>query len=215
MRIPGPTDLFRAAGQGYEAIEQAIALVPKAAELLTSATALIGRAEALLASTEQVVARVQGVSAKAESAVDRTTALLDGLEPAMTRLQPVLTTLADTTSADEVAAVVQIVDLLPQIATTLHTDVLPVLGTLDSVAPDLRQLLMMSTELNEMLALIPGMGRVRRRFEEQLAAEQAQVERAGGEQAQRASGVPAHADGAPAADAQTSGSTGVAPPAGV
>ena len=44
---------------------------------------------------------------------------------------------------------------------------IPVLHTLTSVAPDLHDLLDVSRELNEMLAKLPGMGRIKKRVDEQ------------------------------------------------
>ena len=48
---------------------------------------------------------------------------------------------------------------------------LPVMTTLGTVAPDLHDLLDVSRELNEMLGKLPGLGRIKRRVEEEQAAE--------------------------------------------
>ncbi len=85
----------------------------------------------------------------------------------MTRLQPTLETLADTTSPEEVASLVRLVDTLPELTARVETDVLPVLTTLGSVAPDVHDLLTVARELNDMLAKIPGMGRLKRRIDEE------------------------------------------------
>ena len=44
---------------------------------------------------------------------------------------------------------------------------LPVLTTLGTVAPDVHELLNVSRELNEILGKIPGVGRLKRRVEEE------------------------------------------------
>jgi hypothetical protein len=62
---------------------------------------------------------------------------------------------------------VAMIDQLPLLAAKIETDVIPVLNTLTSVAPDLHDLLDVSRELNLMLARLPGMGRVKRRVDEQ------------------------------------------------
>lgn len=160
MKLPGPSDLFRAAGQGYEAIEQTIALVPKAVELMTGASDLLRRAGAVIDRTEALLAGAERTSARAA-------ALVDSLEPSLTTLQPILQTLADTTSPDEVQAVVKAVDLLPELVERLATDIMPILNTMDTVSPDLRDLLLVSKELNEILGAIPGLGRAKRKFEEE------------------------------------------------
>ena len=55
----------------------------------------------------------------------------------------------------------------------VERDVLPVMTTLGTVAPDLHDLLDVSRELNEMLGKLPGLGRIKRRVEEEQEAEQA------------------------------------------
>ena len=62
-----------------------------------------------------------------------------------------------------------LVDHLPVLVDRLERDILPILGTLTSVAPDLHDLLDVSRELNGMLAKIPGMGRIKQRVDEQQA----------------------------------------------
>jgi hypothetical protein len=53
----------------------------------------------------------------------------------------------------------------------MEVDIVPVLDSLSTVAPDLHDLLDVSRELNEMLAKIPGMGRVKDRVEKQQEEE--------------------------------------------
>lgn len=181
MRIPGPSDLVRAAGQSYEAVEQAIALVPKAVALLGDAASLVQRAGGLVGRVEGLLDGVDGTAARASALVQRVeallpavedtagraTALVGSLEPSLHTLQPTLETLAETTSPDEVRALIGLVDLLPEIVERVRVDILPILGTLGSVAPDLRTLLLISRELNEMLSAIPGLGRAKRKFEDE------------------------------------------------
>ena len=57
----------------------------------------------------------------------------------------------------------------------METDVLPILGTLGSVAPDIHDLLTVSRELNDMLAKLPGMGRLKRRIEEEEGEDRTDV----------------------------------------
>jgi len=66
-----------------------------------------------------------------------------------------------------VQAAVKAIDLLPELVERLATDIMPILTTLDSVSPDLRDLLLVSKELNKMLGAIPGLGRAKRKFEEE------------------------------------------------
>lgn len=180
MKIPGPSDLLRMAGDGYEAIEQAIGLAPKAGELVGQTVHLIKRAGALLDAADQVLATASDLLARSDKVLQRidststrAAALVDQLEPSLTALTPVLNTFVDTTSPSEVAHLTLLVDQLPEIATAVRDDVLPVFKTLETVGPDLSDLLMLSRELNEILGAIPGLGRAKRRIEEERAEQDA------------------------------------------
>src|SRR6478609_10550727 len=187
LPVPGPRDLMSALERGSEQVEALLGAVPRALALLDRAEVLIERASATVdrvgavvdAATGEVT-RVGTVVAAAATEIDRVTTVVDGaavqagragglldaLEPSLTKLQPTLQTLADTTHPDEVAALVRLVDHLPALTDQVERDVLPVLTTLGSVAPDLHELLNVSRELNEILGKIPGVGRLKRRVEE-------------------------------------------------
>jgi hypothetical protein len=60
-----------------------------------------------------------------------------------------------------------LIDHLPTVTLQVERDVLPVMASLGSVAPDLHELLDVSRELNEILGKIPGIGRLKRRVEEE------------------------------------------------
>src|SRR6478735_3398074 len=173
LPVPGPRDLMSALERGSEQVEALLGAVPRALALLDRAEVLIERASATVdrvggvvdAATAEV-ARVGAVVDGATVQAGRAGGLLDALEPSLTKLQPTLQTLADTTHPDEVAALVRLVDHLPALTDQVERDVLPVLTTLGSVAPDLHELLNVSRELNEILGKIPGIGRLKRRVEE-------------------------------------------------
>jgi hypothetical protein len=57
------------------------------------------------------------------------------------------------------------------LALKVENDIVPVLDSLTSVAPDLHDLLDVSRELNEMLAKLPGMGRIKERVDEEQNGE--------------------------------------------
>ncbi|MGH3361441.1 MAG: hypothetical protein ACRDOM_03195 [Nocardioides sp.] len=151
--IPGPRDVV-------ELVERVTGLLGAAEQLVTDAGSLIGRIEETRAAADEVVART-------DATVVRADALLGALEPSLTQLQPTLERLAETTDPREVDAMVALVDQLPLLAAKLETDVIPIMHTLTSVAPDLHDLLDVSRELNEMLAKLPGMGRLKKRVDEE------------------------------------------------
>jgi hypothetical protein len=174
LAVPGPRDLLGVLERGGGQLETLLGVVPRIVALLDDAEAqlrrigpILDRVEAVTVAAAAEVVRVSAVADVAEVQVERVRLLMDRFEPSLTRLQPTLETLADTTSPDEVTALVRLVDQLPELTERLETDVLPVLGTLGSVAPDLRHLLAASRELNEIIGKVPGFGRLKRRVEEE------------------------------------------------
>ena len=174
LPVPGPRDVLSALERGGDQVEALIGAVPRALALLDRAEALLDGANAAVQRVREVteaahvvVVRANGVVDGAETAIGRVTALTDALEPSLTKLQPTLETLADTTHPDEVAALVRLVDTLPELTDSMEKDVMPVLATLGTVAPDVHDLLTVARELNDMLAKIPGMGRLKRRIDEE------------------------------------------------
>src|SRR6478735_3961058 len=161
-------------------VDAATAEVARVGAVVDAATVQVERVGTVVDAATSEVARVGTVVAAAATEIDRVTTVVDGaavqagragglldaLEPSLTKLQPTLQTLADTTHPDEVAALVRLVDHLPALTDQVERDVLPVLTTLGSVAPDLHELLNVSRELNEILGKIPGIGRLKRRVEE-------------------------------------------------
>lgn len=174
LPVPGPRDVLSALERGGDQVEALLGAAPRALALLEDAERLLVRASAAIERVREVteaanvvVVRASGVVDDAGAQIGRVTYLVDELEPSLLRLQPTLQTLADTTHPDEVKALVQLVDHLPELTARVEGDVLPVLTTLGTVAPDMHDLLTVARELNDMLAKIPGMGRIKRRVDEQ------------------------------------------------
>ena len=147
--------------------DAATAEVARVAAVVDDAQKQIDRVGTVADDAQKQIDRVGTVADDAAVQVGRAASLMDVLEPPLTTLQPTLQTLADTTHPDEVAALVRLVDHLPVLTEQVERDVLPVLSTLGSVAPDVRELLNVSRELNEILGKIPGVGRLKRRVEEE------------------------------------------------
>ena len=160
LPVPGPRDVLSALERGGDQVEALLGAVPRALALLDDAERLLVRAWAaservreVTEAANVVVVRAGGVVDDAGAQIGRVTHLVDELEPSLLRLQPTLETLADTTHPDEVRALVQLVDHLPELTAR--------------VAPDMHDLLTVARELNDMLAKIPGMGRIKRRVDEE------------------------------------------------
>jgi hypothetical protein len=187
LPVPDPRDLLRLTASSYQALEQAITLVPRIGSLIGQIERIVQRADAVVtevertrqrtdqvieqaaALTEQAAVLVERTAATADSAdrvLGRTAALLDDFQPSLSRLAPLAEQLASTTSPAEVAAAVALIDHLPLLVASLETHILPILATLDTVGPDVRDLLYTTKELNEILGSVPGLGRIKRRVEE-------------------------------------------------
>lgn len=185
LSLPRPATLIGAAGKGVDAIEQAITLVPRLVSIVTEVETLLTRvqaavtaleltqqrAQAVVERTEAVVAEAATITERAGPLVEQLAPLLQDSLPTLQQLEPILRRITETTDPDEVAAAVTMVDLMPELVGKVKDDIFPVIDTLGTVAPDLRDLLDVSKELNELLAGIPGFGRVKRKVEEQQADE--------------------------------------------
>jgi hypothetical protein len=185
LPVPGPRDLIQILERGADSVEQLLAAVPRMVRLLDDAERLVERVDALVdrieetrtgadeavRRTERVVSEAEGMLTRSGPLVERLGALLDHVEPPLTKLQPTLDRLAETTDPHEVDALVMLIDHLPALAVKMETDIVPVLDSLSTVAPDLHDLLDVSRELNEMLAKLPGMGRLKRRVDEEQELE--------------------------------------------
>jgi len=188
--VPGPRDVWQLLERSADSVEQLLAAVPRA-------LALIGEAETVMAQARALVDGVDATRASAQAVVDRTDAvvdraetllaslvplnerlveLLDTIEPPLTLLQPALQRLADTTTPREVDALVHLVDHLPALADKMEADIMPILDSMGSVAPDLHDLLDVSRELNEMLGQIPGISKMKARIDKKQAEEAAEEE---------------------------------------
>ena len=147
--------------------DTATAEVARVGAVVDAATAEVARVGGVVDAATAEVARVGGVVDGAGVQVGRAAVLIDLLEPSLTTLEPTLRTLADTTHPEEVAALVTLIDHLPAVTLQVERDILPIMASLGSVAPDLHELLDVSRELNEILGKIPGIGRLKRRVEEE------------------------------------------------
>lgn len=167
LGIPGPIDVLRAAEATRQAVADAVSLVPRLIIVVGRVESLLGRVDSVVTSIEETATRAERTVAGAERTAARAATLVNDLGPALTKLQPTLEALASTTSPDEVAAMVAVVDQLPELADRLEDEIMPILSTMSSVSPDLRDLLAASKELNELILNLPGMGRIRRKIDDE------------------------------------------------
>jgi ABC-type transporter Mla subunit MlaD len=179
LGVPGPRELLRLTTDGYQALEQAIGLLPRVVGLVGEIERIVRRADAVVTEVERTQQQADAVIEQSGALIDRTGTVLDGAnnlltgyQPALDRLAPLVDQLARTTSPAEVAAAIQLIDELPKLVEALQRDILPILATLDNVGPDVRELLETTKEFNEILGSVPGLGRIKKRVEEERAEEE-------------------------------------------
>lgn len=154
MSIPSPLDLVRwtanttASAAGVPG--RVLALLSAAESVVARADELLVRSERAIAGAEEAVAHAQRVAAVAEEQVVATRPLLEFVEEF---------------SAHEVQAAIRLVDELPRLAEHINQDVLPILGTLNRVGPDIHELLEVVKDVRQAILGIPGFDYLRRRGE--------------------------------------------------
>lgn len=163
--LPGPSDVLRLASRVVGAAGDLLDLAPRLMALLSEVEEIVR----ILRTIDDVELRIADAVEKALSIVDRVEPLIAEFEPTLRVLHPVLRRLAETTDPEEVEAMVRLVNDLPELVAKIHVDVLPVMTTLGSVPDDVRELIVTSKELNEIIASVPGMSRMRQRAMREVA----------------------------------------------
>jgi DNA repair ATPase RecN len=163
--LPGPSGLLRLASRVLETAGDLLELAPRLLALLSQVEEIVR----ILRTIDDVELRIADAVEKGLSIVDRVEPLVAEFEPTLRVLHPVVRRLAETTDPDEVEAIVRLINDLPELVAKIHVDVLPVLSTLGTVPDDLRELIVTSKELNEIIASVPGMSRMRQRAMRELA----------------------------------------------
>lgn len=185
MRIvlPGPRDVFRLLTRARETGEMLLELLPRLMTLLDQVEDIV-----------RVLRAIDDVELRIADAVDKTLVMVDRIEPIITEfaptlkaLHPIVQRIAETTDPEEIEAIVKLINDLPELVAKIHVDILPVMSALDTVPNDLRELLITSTELNQIIASVPGLGRMRHRAQREHD-EQERRTRALEQAAERASG---------------------------
>jgi hypothetical protein len=178
-----PQGLVRLAEGVWDFAGQALNLVPRLAALLGQVEEIVR----ILRTIDDVDLRIAEAVDKALSIVERVEPLVAEFAPTLRVLHPVVQRIAETTDPNEVEAIVRLVNDLPELVAKIHVDALPVLSALGTVPDELRELLVTSKELNQIIASVPGLGRMRDR----ALREQAEQDRLVHEREQEAQHAPA------------------------
>jgi len=197
MRLPivGPVGLLRLPGQTLGALQATAALLPRVLRLVGDLEMLVrelrvvvrdlhatqkqadaelvavrstrGRADAVVDEVVTVVTAAGGMVDEVALLVTETSALASGFRPAVTKLAPMVHQLAASVETGDVAAVLRLIRSTPEVLDRVQTDVLPVLNSLDTVGPNLEEVVAVSAELSEMVGSVPGMGKVKKRIQKE------------------------------------------------
>ena len=134
-------------------------VVGSAAATTDAATAIITDAAATTGAASAAVLRVAKATGEAEE-------LLNAYGDTLRKAAPLAAQFVSELSADEVRAAIKMVDALPALRHHLTDDVMPLLGKLDQMGPDLHKLLEVTEDLHLAIAGLPGLKMLRRRGEE-------------------------------------------------
>lgn len=171
--VTGLTSRLGAVSHVRRTIPRVLGLLDAAELLVRRLVVVIEEIEATNRRAAEVAERTATTEAVAAVVVDEAAAiaariaeLINAYEPDLQRLQPLVSETAGRLSASDPVALATMIDTAPGLVHTMERDVLPVLQTLGTLAPDMTDLLDTSRTLNEMLGAVPGLGRIKKRIDE-------------------------------------------------
>lgn len=147
------------------AVDEAATVAAGAASVVNGAAAVVDGAQEV---SEGAADAVRGVVVSAAEAA----ALLTLYGPTLRKAAPMARRFVEELSHDEVTAAIRVIDELPRLRDHLANDVMPLLGTLDRMGPDMHALLEVTRDLNLAVAGIPGLRMLRRRGEDKVTEEE-------------------------------------------
>jgi hypothetical protein len=155
------------------AVDEATAVAARAALVVDGAGAAVTGASALVSDAGRITDAASGVVEQASATSVEARTLLDGYAPALRRAAPLAVRFIEELTPEEVTAAIRMIDELPRLRKHLTEDVMPLLGKLDQVGPDLHSLLEVTNDLHLAIIGLPGLKMLRRRGEERVAEDDA------------------------------------------
>lgn len=156
-------DLLAQARQSLASVEtitsQAAASVARVSQMLDSTEAVVRRTDAITEDATETLGAARTLTQDAS-------AMITQVQPELTRVLPMLEKFADQLSPAEVDAAIQLVNELPVLTRSLREDILPILGTLDRVGPDINELLHVMDDVRKAVLGVPGFAFFKRRGQE-------------------------------------------------
>ncbi|MEV4278412.1 hypothetical protein [Actinoplanes xinjiangensis] len=162
-----------AAGRAEELIER-VSTVVTAAEaavadtraITTAAAIAVDEAAAIATRAGTAVGEVATVVTRANTVAGEVEVMVGDYSPTLRQAAPLAARFVSELTPAEVTAAIRMIDELPALQRHLVHDVMPLLGKLDQVGPDLHKLLAVTEDLHLAIAGLPGLKMLRRRGEE-------------------------------------------------
>lgn len=171
-------DVDATVGEAKLVLAAAALTVREATAITTAAAGVVERAGSTADGAATIVTDASGITDAASVVVRQAAAtsaearaLLDSYAPMLAKASPLAARFVDELSPEEVTAAIRMIDELPRLRDHLHNDVMPLLGKLDQVGPDLHSLLEVTNDLHLAILGLPGLKMLRRRGEERSADE--------------------------------------------
>ncbi|MDQ1180786.1 hypothetical protein QE397_002241 [Rhodococcus sp. SORGH_AS 301] len=136
-------------------------------EVIAAIERITDQAQTVIGKVSATTEDAQGVIVGAESASSKALAMISELEPITARAIPLGRTFVDNFSEAEVEAAVKLVDQLPELVQRME-GIMPILATLDTVSPEIHELLEVTKDVRKAVIGIPGFKFFRNRGEERL-----------------------------------------------
>jgi hypothetical protein len=164
-----------AAGRAEELIDRVSAVVTEAESavadtraITTAAAIAVDEAAAIATRAGTAVAEVGTVVTRANTVAGEIEVMVGDYSPTLRQAAPLAARFVSELTPDEVTAAIRMIDELPALQRHLVHDVMPLLGKLDQVGPDLHKLLEVTEDLHLAIAGLPGLKMLRRRGEERV-----------------------------------------------
>ena len=161
-------------GAAARLVDEAGTVTAAAAGIVGEAAATADAANAVVADAVLITGAASAVVGRAEAATADVTEMLDGYAPTLRQAAPLAARFVADLTPEEVTAAIRMIDELPRLREHLIDDVMPLLGKLDQVGPDIHALLGATQDLHLAITGLPGLKRLRRRGEERVAEEAAE-----------------------------------------
>jgi len=146
-------------------------LLTRVSQVVDAAAQIVGDAATTVHPVDAVTDRAGGIVSSAGITSAQAQQLLDAYRPIALQLRPMVAQLVGSLSEDELRSAIKLIDVLPAFVEAMQRDIMPILGTLDRVGPDVDALLNVFRDVREGLVGIPGFKFFRKRGEQLIAPE--------------------------------------------